>query len=52
MKDDLLLVAGVLVAVAACVWYVANALAGVVHPIPTDETCSTTAQCLAMVVGQ
>lgn len=52
MKEDLLLVTGVAVAAAMCVWYVAHAVAGIVHPIPTDDTCSTTTQCLAFVLGQ
>jgi hypothetical protein len=52
MKDDLILVTGVAVAAAACVWYVAHAVAGVVHPIPTDEMCSSATQCLALALGQ
>jgi hypothetical protein len=52
MKDDLILVTGVAVAAAVCVWYVAHAVAGVVHPIPTDEMCSSATQCLALALGQ
>jgi hypothetical protein len=51
MKEDVVMVGGVLVAAVICAWYVANAVAGVVHPIPTDDTCSTITQCLTMVVG-
>jgi hypothetical protein len=52
MKDDLLLVVGVVVAAAVCVWYVAHAVAGVVHPIPTDDACGSATQCLALALGQ
>lgn len=52
MKDDLLLVSGVVVAAAVCVWYVFQAVAGVAHPIPTDDTCTTTMQCLAIAMGR
>jgi hypothetical protein len=53
MKEDLILVTGVLVAAVMCVWYMAHAvLAGVVHPIPTDDACSTATQCLAIALGQ
>jgi uncharacterized membrane protein len=52
MKDDLLLVSGVVIAAAVCVWYVVQAIAGIVHPIPTDDTCSSATQCLALALGQ
>jgi uncharacterized membrane protein len=52
MKEDVMVVAGVLVAAAVCAWYVAHAVAGVVHPIPTDDNCTTVSQCLAMAMGQ
>ncbi len=52
MKDDLIVVAGVLVAAAMCAWYMAQAVAGVVHPIPTDDSCSTVTQCLAFAMAQ
>lgn len=52
MKEDLLTVTGVLVAAAVCAWFVAHAVAGVVHPIPTDDTCTTATQCLALALGQ
>jgi hypothetical protein len=51
MKEDVVMVGGVLIAAVICAWYVANAVAGVVHPIPTDDTCSTITQCLATVMG-
>lgn len=51
MKDDLVVVAGVLLASAVCAWYVVQAIAGVVHPIPTDDTCTTATQCLALAMG-
>ena len=51
MKDDVILVTGVAVAATVCVWYVAHAVAGVVvHPIPTDEMCSSATQCLALAL--
>jgi hypothetical protein len=50
MKEDVLLVAGVAVAAAMCVWYVAQAVAGIVHLIPTDDTCSSATQCLALAL--
>jgi hypothetical protein len=50
-KEDVVMVGGVLVAAVICAWYVVNAVAGVVHPIPTDDTCSTATQCLAIVLG-
>ena len=52
MNEDVVVVTGVLVAAAVCAWYVAHALAGIVHPIPTDDSCTTAAQCLAMAMGQ
>jgi hypothetical protein len=52
MKDDLLVVAAVLLASAICAWYVVQAIAGVVHPIPTDDTCAVATQCFALVVGR
>jgi uncharacterized membrane protein len=52
MKDDLLLIAGVVVAAALSVWYIAHAIAGVVYAIPADDTCATATQCLALAVGQ
>ena len=52
MKEDVLLITGVAVAAAVCVWYVAQAVAGIVHPIPTDDTCSSATQCLALALGQ
>ena len=52
MKEDLVVVTGVLIAAAACTWYVAQAVAGVVHPIPTDDTCTTVTQCLRLAFGQ
>ena len=52
MKEDVLLVTGVAVAAGLCVWYVAQAVAGIVHPIPTDDTCSSATQCLALALGQ
>ena len=51
MKEDVVMAGGVLVAAVICAWYVVNAVAGVVHPIPTDDTCSTATQCLAIVLG-
>jgi hypothetical protein len=51
MKDDLVVIAGVLLASALCAWYVFQAIAGVVHPIPTDDTCTTATQCLALAMG-
>jgi hypothetical protein len=51
MKDDLVVIAGVLLASAVCAWYVLQAFAGVVHPIPTDDTCTTASQCLALAMG-
>jgi|RhiMetdeSRZDD1v2_1073273.scaffolds.fasta_scaffold27729_10 uncharacterized membrane protein len=51
MKEDLLVVAGVLVASAVCAWYVMTAVAGIVHPIPTDDTCTVATQCLASVMA-
>jgi hypothetical protein len=51
MKEDVVVVTGVLVAAALCAWYVASAVAGVVHPIPTDDTCTTVTQCLTLVLG-
>ena len=52
MQEDLMIVTGVLVAAAVCVWYVAHAVAGVVHPIPTDDACTTAMQCLTLALGQ
>ena len=53
MKEDLLVLGGVLVASAVCAWYVMNAITGVVvHPIPTDDTCTVVQQCLAAAMGQ
>jgi hypothetical protein len=53
MKEDLLVIAGVLVASAVCAWYVMTAVAGVViHPIPTDDACTVVQQCLAAAIGQ
>jgi hypothetical protein len=52
MKEEVVVVGGVVVAAAVCAWYVANAVAGVVHPIPTDDTCTTATQCLAIAMGQ
>ena len=49
MKEDVVVVSGVLVAAAVCAWYVAHAVAGIVHPIPTEDTCSTATQCLAVL---
>ena len=49
MKEDVVVVSGVLVAAAVCAWYVAHAVAGIVHPIPTDDTCSIATQCLAVL---
>lgn len=51
MKDDLLLIAGVVVAATLSVWYIAHAIAGVVYAIPADDTCSAT-QCFALALGQ
>ena len=51
MKEDLVVVTGVLVAAVVCAWYVAHAVAGVVHPIPTDDTCTTVTQCLTLALG-
>ena len=51
MKEDLVMVGGVLVAAVICAWYIASAVAGVVHPIPTDDTCSTVRLCLSMITG-
>lgn len=52
MKEELVVVTGVLIAAAVCTWYVAHAVAGVVHPIPTDDTCTTVTQCLSLALGQ
>lgn len=52
MQEDLMIVTGVLVAAAVCAWYVAHAVAGVVHPIPTDDACTTAMQCLTLALGQ
>ena len=52
MKEDIVVVSGVLVAAAACAWYVARAVAGIVHPIPIEDACSTAAQCLAVILSQ
>jgi hypothetical protein len=52
MKEDIVVVSGILVAAAMCAWYVAQAVAGIVHPIPTEDACSTAAQCLAVVLSQ
>jgi len=51
MKDDLVVISGVLLASAVCAWYVLQAFAGIVHPIPTDDTCTTASQCLALAMG-
>jgi energy-converting hydrogenase Eha subunit C len=52
MKEDVVLVSGVMVAAVVCAWYVAHAIAGVVvHPIPTDDTCTTVTQCLMVALG-
>jgi hypothetical protein len=51
MKEDIVVVSGVMVAAVVCAWYVVQAIAGVVvHPIPTDDTC-TTVMCLTMALG-
>jgi hypothetical protein len=52
MKEDVVVVSGVVVAAVVCAWYVAHAVAGVVvHPIPTDDTCTTVTQCLTLALG-
>jgi len=35
-----------------CAWYVVHAIVGIVHPIPSDDTCMTATQCLALAIGQ
>ena len=52
MKEELVVITGVLVSAAVCAWYVVQAVAGVVHPIPTDDMCTTVTQCLAPALGQ
>jgi hypothetical protein len=52
MKEELVVITGVLVSAAVCTWYVVQAVAGVVHPIPTDDMCTTVTQCLALALGQ
>jgi len=51
MKEELVVITGVLVSAAVCAWYVVQAVAGVVHTIPTDDTCTTVTQCLALALG-
>jgi hypothetical protein len=52
MKEDVVVVSGVVIAAVVCAWYVAHAVAGVVvHPIPTDDTCTTVTQCLTLALG-
>ena len=51
MKEDIVVVSGVLAAAAVCAWYVVHAVAGIVHPIPTEDTCSIAAQCLAVLLS-
>jgi uncharacterized membrane protein len=52
MKDDLLLITGVLVGAALSVWYIVHAIAGVVYTIPADDACTTATQCFALAMGQ
>jgi hypothetical protein len=50
-KEDVVVLTAVVLATAVWIWYVAQAVAGVVHPIPTDDTCTTVTQCLTIVLG-
>lgn len=51
-KEDVVVLTAVVLATAVRIWYVAQAVAGVVvHPIPTDDTCTTVTQCLTIVLG-
>jgi hypothetical protein len=51
MKEDVVLVTGVILSAAICGWYMFQAVSGVAHPIPTDDTCPTVTQCLAIVMA-
>jgi hypothetical protein len=50
-KEDVVVLTAVVIATAASIWYVAQAVAGIVHPIPTDDTCTTVTQCLTLILG-
>jgi uncharacterized membrane protein len=50
-KEDVVVLTGVVIATAVSIWYVAQAVAGIVHPIPTDDTCTTVTQCLTLILG-
>jgi hypothetical protein len=49
MAEDLLLVAGVLVASVLCGWYVVQAIP--VAPVPAEDMC-TAVECVALAFGQ
>jgi len=51
MTEDLLVVAGVLVASAVCGWYVVHSIRDIALLVPTDDVCTTTAQCLNLALG-
>jgi hypothetical protein len=52
MMEDLLIVAGVLLASAVCGWYVVHSISGIVLLIPADDVCGTAAKCLSLAMGQ
>jgi hypothetical protein len=51
MTEDLLVVAGVLLASAVCGWYVVHSIRDIAQLVPGDELCTTAAQCLNLALG-
>jgi hypothetical protein len=51
MTEDLLVVAGVLVASAVCGWYVLHSIRDIALLVPADDLCTTVAQCMQLALG-
>jgi hypothetical protein len=51
MTEDVLIVAGVLLASAVCGWYVVHSITGIVLLVPADDVCGTVARCLPLALG-
>ena len=45
MTEDLLVVAGALLASAVCGWYVVHSIRDIAQLVPADDLCTTAAQC-------
>lgn len=51
MKEDTLVVVGVLLASAICGWYVVQSIRDIALLVPADDFCATASQCLQLALG-